>query len=77
MQVSKAKELTVPDVADENVVKEAQAGNATVYPGARGFLTVQCIEKHGQYKVFRPNHRWRCDNEALENPTYRKANQLG
>ena len=41
------KELTVKDVADENVVKEAHAGNTTASLGARGLLIVQCIEKRG------------------------------
>ena len=42
--------LTVNDVADENIVEEAQTGHATASMGARGLFTVQCIEKHGRYK---------------------------
>ena len=56
-QFPKKKELTVNEIANENVVEEAQAGNATASLGAQGLLAVQCIEKHGRYKGFRPNHR--------------------
>jgi hypothetical protein len=45
--LTRQKELTVKDIANENVVEEAQAGDATAALRARGLLTVQCIEKHG------------------------------
>jgi hypothetical protein len=69
--------LTVKEVADRNVGKEAQSGNAITPPRTCRVLGVQRVEDRTSGKVVGPYHRRRCDEDTLANATNREANQLG
>jgi hypothetical protein len=69
--------LTVEEVADQDVGKEVQSGNAVMHLRTCCVLGVQSIEDRTNGKVVGPYYRHGCDKNTLADTTNQEANQLG